>query len=83
MMQTIEAVVDESGRIHLLENVELKNVRRAFVTLLPDSPKNGLSEKGSLQNLGEVLDEDLEGASREIAKMFKKSLEKSATELDD
>ncbi len=30
----------------------------------------------------EILDEDLEGASREIAEMFKKALEKSARELE-
>ena len=81
MMQTIEAVVDEKGRIHLLENVELKNVRRAFVTLLPDSSQN--DSTGNLQNLGEILDDDLEEASREITAMFKKSLEKSAKELAD
>jgi hypothetical protein len=83
MMQTIEAVIDEKGRIHLLENVELKNVRRAFVTLLPDSSGNGSTSKDSIQNLGEILDDDLESASREISEKFKKSLEKSAKELDD
>ncbi len=81
MMQTIEAVIDEKGRIHLLENVELKNVRRAFVTLLPDSSQN--DSTANLQNLGEILDDDLESANREISEMFKKSLEKSAKELAD
>lgn len=83
MMQTVEAVIDKTGRIHLLENVEVKSVRRAFVTLLPDSPQNSLSAKGSLQNLGEILDDDLETASREITETFKKALEKSAKELAD
>ena len=83
MMQTVEAVVDETGRIHLLEAVELKTVRRAFVTLLPDSAQTDSSVNGSLQNLGEILDDDLESASREIAETFRNALEKSAKELAD
>lgn len=81
MMQTVEAVVDEKGRVHLLEDVELTNVRRAFVTLLPVPAQIDSSANGSLQNLGEILDDDLQSASREITEMFKKSLEKSAREL--
>ncbi len=81
MLQTVEAVIDEKGRIHLLEAVEMKTVRRAFVTLLPDAANTDLSSNGSVQNLGEILDEDLERASREIAATFKNSLEKSALEL--
>ncbi len=83
MMQTVEAVVDEKGRIHLLETIELKTVRRAFVTLLPTAANTDASANGSLQNLGEVLDEDLETASREISETFKNALEKSARELAD
>lgn len=83
MMQTVEAVVDEKGRIHLLETVELKTVRRAFVTLLPIAENTDASANSGLQNLGEILDEDLETASREIAETFKNSLEKSSLELVD
>ena len=83
MMQTVEAVVDEKGRIHLLEAVELKTVRRAFVTLLPASAQSDNSSKKSLQGLGEILDDDLESASREIAETFRKALEKSAKDLAD
>ncbi len=83
MMQTVEAVVDEKGRIHLLEAVELKTVRRAFVTLLPAPKQTDSSSNGSLQGLGEVLDDDLESASREIAQTFRNALEKSAKELAD
>ncbi len=80
MMQTVEAVIDEKGRIHLLEAVELKTVRRAFVTLLPDAANTDSSSNVSLQNLGEVLDDDLENASRETSETFKNALEKSARE---
>lgn len=81
MMQTIEAVIDEKGRVHLLENVELKNVRRAFVTLLPVAVQN--DTPSSLSGLGEILDEDLAKASREIAETFSKALEKPALESAD
>lgn len=80
-MQTVEAVVDEKGRVHLLEPVELKSVRRAFVTLLPDAGKTNSNE--SLQGLGEILDEDLEAASREISEKFRNALEKSAEDLNE
>jgi hypothetical protein len=80
MMQTVEAVVDEKGRIHLLETVELKSVRRALVTLLPAQAQTD-APKDSVQGLGEVLDDDLESASREISAMFRNALEKSAKEL--
>lgn len=83
MMQTVEAVVDENGRVHLLETVELKTVRRAFVTLLPAQMQNESSAKTSLQGLGEVLDDDLEGASRKIAETFRNALEKSTKDLAD
>ena len=82
MLQTVEAVIDEKGRVHLLETVELKTVRRAFVTLLPDAADTDSSNK-SLQNLGEILDDDLENASREIAERFKNALENFATESAD
>ena len=83
MLQTVEAVVDEKGRVHLLEAVDLTNVRRAFVTLLPVSAQTDASSTGSLHGLGEVLDDDLESASREIAATFSRALEKSTRELTD
>ena len=82
MLQTVKAVIDEKGRVHLLETVELKTVRRAFVTLLPDAADTDSSNK-SLQNLGEILDDDLENASREIAERFKNALENFAPESAD
>lgn len=38
MIQTIEAVVDESGQVRLLEPVHLTEARRAFVTILAEPP---------------------------------------------
>ncbi len=38
MMQTIEAVIDEHGKVRLLEEIHLPAVRRALVTILEDDP---------------------------------------------
>lgn len=83
-MQTIEAVIDEKGKIHFLESVKLETVRRVLVTILPTSNKGGESSSaGELAGLGEILDDDLEGASREIAAKFKNALNHSAQELEN
>ncbi len=38
-MQTLEAVIDEDGRVRLLESVRLPRARRALLTILDDEPK--------------------------------------------
>jgi hypothetical protein len=38
MIRTIEAVVDEQGRVQLLEEVKITGARRALVTILEESP---------------------------------------------
>ncbi len=38
MIQTIEAVIDEQGKVQLLENVRLPQIRRALVTILEEKP---------------------------------------------
>lgn len=84
MMQTIEAVIDEKGKIHFLEAIRLKAAQRVLVTILPVSNKfDNPSPNGELGELGEILDDDLEGASREIAATFKNALDHSAQELEN
>ncbi len=39
MIRTVEAVVDEQGRVQLLEEVRLSKARRALVTILEDDPR--------------------------------------------
>lgn len=39
MIQNLEAIVDETGKIRLLEEVSLKESRRALVTILDEEPK--------------------------------------------
>ena len=47
-MKTIEAVVDERGRVRLLEKVKLRTPQRALVTILDDSPPEGVAETALL-----------------------------------
>ena len=39
MIQTLEAIVDETGKIRLLEEVHLTESRRALVTILDEKPR--------------------------------------------
>ncbi len=74
MVQTIEAVIDEQGRVSLKEKVKIGKVRRALLTILDDEiVSNGELMIGSI----EIIDEDLEAASREIADLFNESLDRT------
>lgn len=54
MLTTVEAEVDVSGNVRLLEPVEVKKTTRAIVTLLEDN--NGeKSEKGNAQKMLKFL----------------------------
>ncbi len=78
MMQTVEAVVDEQGRISLKEKIKNGKVRRALLTILDDEIETkGESMVGSI----EIVDEDLEAGSREIADHFNKSLDRTEANL--
>jgi len=48
MIQTIEAVIDEQGKVQLLQNVRLPQVRRALVTILEEKPAATISETALL-----------------------------------
>ena len=85
MLQTIEAVIDEHGKVHLLETVKLEKARRALVTILPAEAADEAvpkTNRESVVGLGEVLDEDLQSGSEEIAELFNQSLSKSARDLE-
>jgi hypothetical protein len=55
MMQTLEAIVDETGKISLLEEVRLDKSRRALVTILDEEPKTAATPKK--ENLRRVFGE--------------------------
>jgi len=47
-MQTVEAIIDENGNVHLLKPVHLSVSKRAFVTILEDEPVKAASETALL-----------------------------------
>ncbi len=55
MIQTVEAIIDEAGRVQLLETIQLKEARRALVTILEEEPTVKVSETALLseQSLAE------------------------------
>ncbi len=56
MIQTFEAVIDENGRVQLLESVRLPEARRALVTILEEEPATEVSETALLSE--QALAED-------------------------
>lgn len=44
MIRTVEAIIDERGRVHLLEPIELEAVHRALVTILEEEPVVAVQE---------------------------------------
>lgn len=78
MMQTIEAVIDTQGRVTLKEKVKTGKVRRALLTILDD--KIVESEESMIGSI-EIINEDLESESKEIANLFKESLNRTEAEF--
>jgi hypothetical protein len=56
MIQTVEAVIDEDGKVRLLESVRLPEARRALVTILEEVPAADASEAALLSE--QALAED-------------------------
>ena len=56
MMRTVEAVIDEDGRVRLLESVRLPEARRALVTILEEVPAADTAETALLSE--QALAED-------------------------
>lgn len=81
MMKTIEAVIDEKGKVHLLESIKLEAPHRVFITILPN-PENENKDSSDITNLGEILDDDFDSARKEITQSFFKSIENSAQQLE-
>lgn len=78
MIQTVEAVIDAQGRVTLKEKIKIGKVRRALLTILDDETiENNESMVGSI----EIIDEDLESGSEEIANLFNQSLNRTEADL--
>jgi predicted DNA-binding antitoxin AbrB/MazE fold protein len=56
MIQIVEAIIDENGKVHLLESVSLQEARRALVTILEEEPTTEVSETALLSE--QALAED-------------------------
>ena len=48
MIQTVEAIIDEEGKVRLLQPVHLQSVRRALVTILDEQPTIPVAETALL-----------------------------------
>ena len=48
IIQTIEAIIDENGKVQLLESVRLPEARRALLTILEEEPATEISETALL-----------------------------------
>ncbi len=67
MLRTIEAVIEQNGRIRLLESVPLSGPRRALVTILDDHYEPGIRDESYRKDITSVVDPrvDEAGASWE------------------
>ncbi|MCW5960224.1 MAG: hypothetical protein KIS76_08670 [Pyrinomonadaceae bacterium] len=78
MIQTVEAVVDTQGRVSVKEKIKTGKVRRALLTILDDEIE---TKNDSMVGSIEIVDDDLESGSREIADLFNESLENTEANL--
>ena len=80
MLETVEATIDTLGNVVLSEKIRLPRKQKALVTILKDEPAM-IDSEWSLAGSMELIDPDLEAASREISEEINLALEKSAEEL--
>jgi hypothetical protein len=65
MIKTVEAIIDPDGKVLLLESVQIKEPRRALVTILEDEPAARISETALLSE--QALAEDWNRAEEDEA----------------
>ena len=58
MIQTVEAVIDESGSVRLLQPVEISGSHRALVTILDEEPAPSAHETALLSEAAPAKDRD-------------------------
>lgn len=56
MLKTLEAVIDNNGRIRLLEEIELPKLRRALVTILEEDSEADVSDTSLLSETALAAD---------------------------
>ncbi|MEZ5426671.1 MAG: hypothetical protein R2747_10425 [Pyrinomonadaceae bacterium] len=84
MIQTLEAVVDEEGKIKLLTKIHLKESRRALVTILDEKPKISSEANVKMPTNESVSDEEVLGvwadrkeSAQEIARKIRRNNRKT------
>lgn len=81
MLETVEATIDTLGNVVLSEKIRLPRKQKALVTILKEEPVYKNDPEWSLVGSVEIIDDDLESASREISEEINLALERSAEEL--
>ena len=56
MIQTVEAIIDDSGMVKVLNNLRLPRGRRALVTVLDEKPEPTVSETALLSEESLAVD---------------------------
>jgi hypothetical protein len=56
MIRTVEAILNENGVVHLLEDVSVSEPRRALVMILDEEPAARVSETALLSEAALALD---------------------------
>ena len=56
MIQTVEALINRSGKVRLLQPLVLPSIRRALVTILDDEPEMSALETAMLSESALVVD---------------------------
>ena len=56
MIQTVEALIDRSGQVRLLQPLVLPEMRRALVTILDDEPELSAPETAMLSEAALAVD---------------------------
>ena len=79
-MQTVEAIIDENGKVRLLENIKLPEPRKAVLTILDDAvqetaSKQSLAEKWSnnqelMQAINEAYADDDDAEEKEFLRLM-------------
>ena len=70
-MQTLEAIINEDGKVQLLENISLPRAHRALLTILDDEPKQVKSKIWeSNQELSDALNDAYANDTDEDEKEF-------------
>ncbi len=65
MIRTVEALIDESGKVQVLEEIQLEQPRRALVVILEEGPAEFPHETALLSEL--ALAEDWNRPEEDVA----------------